>query len=177
MRRFIIGPPVPTGREFGDGSASGISRARRMMPAQTSRPRPSGPTCTCLPRQSTRAPTAASESPRVTEAVAPRARSTQVGHRQRVAEQVFVNPMALADALHVPKPQSWRPDVPLCARRWPAGTAVLAGCHERDALVKLDDSAGDLGRVHDHPGDACRRSVRRASIGPRRRMPLRRRSR
>jgi hypothetical protein len=63
-----------------------------MMPAQTSRPRPSGPPCTCLPRQSTLAPTAASESPRATEAVAPRARSTQVGHRQRVAEQVFVDP-------------------------------------------------------------------------------------
>jgi hypothetical protein len=29
--------------------------------------------------------------------------------------------------------------VPLCARRWPAGTVVLAGCYERDALVKLDD--------------------------------------
>jgi hypothetical protein len=63
-----------------------------MMPAQTSRPRPSGPTCTCLPRQSTLAPSAASESPRATEAVAPRASSTQVGHRQRVDEQVFVDP-------------------------------------------------------------------------------------
>jgi hypothetical protein len=92
MRRFIIGPPVPDRPGAWGWAASVISPARRMMPAQTSRPRPSGPPCTCLPRQSTLAPTAASESPRATEAVAPRASSTQVGHRQRVAEQVFEDP-------------------------------------------------------------------------------------
>jgi hypothetical protein len=40
--------------------------------------------------------------------------------------------------------------MPFGARRWPAGTVVLAGCYKRDGLVELEDSAGDRGRVHDH---------------------------
>jgi hypothetical protein len=111
MRRFIIGPPYPTGREFGDGPASVISPARRMMPAQTSRPRPSGLTCTCLPRQSTLAPTAASESPRITEAVAPRASRTQVGHRQRATRRR--KPHEQTDRPGAPHGRRDRQDTPL----------------------------------------------------------------
>ena len=179
MRRFIIGPPYPTGREAGDGAASVISPAHRMMPAQTSRPRPSGPTCTCLPRQSTLAPTAALESPRATEAVAPRASRAQVGHRLRVAEQVFVDPgVALADALDVPNPQSWRPDVPFrspprtrTCRSGAPGCAQLVMFGARVRCAGVDLRCENLGHGAERTsggvsiGDTPDRRPRRRSTG------------
>jgi len=57
--------------------------------------------------------------------------------------------------------------VPLCARRWPAGTVVLAGCYERDALVKLDDrpasSAGSTTILETRVPSICSTGQHRAS--------------